>query len=154
MTAVEQASEITSSRQAEIDAFLAFYPPAIVHHAQALRRLMMRAVPSAIERLRPGWRLIGYDLPITRHRTYFAWVWPELEHVHVGWQAGTLMDDPENRLRGAHLKLKKVRYLTFAPGDRIPSKEIINFTRDAARISSMSRGERQLLAMSRAASED
>ena len=108
----------------------------------------MKAVPSAIERIRPGWRLIGYDLPISRHGTYFAWVWPEPEHVHVGWQAGTLMSDPNHVLRGAHLKLKKVRYLTFDPSEKITAKVVIELTREAARISSMSRGERQLVSMS------
>ena len=133
----------------EIDEFLAGYPTAIAGHATKLRRLVKQAVPEAIERLRPGWRLIGYDLPITRHGTYFAWVWPELEHVHVGWQVGTLMDDPDRLLRGAHLKLKKVRYLTFAPRDRIEPRTVIHFTRDAARLAALSRGERQLLAMAR-----
>jgi hypothetical protein len=132
----------------EIEVFLADYPPRIARQTQALRRLVLQAVPSAIERLRPGWRLIGYDLPITKHGTYFAWVSPETEHVHVGWQAGTLMADPDGVLRGAHQKLKKVRYLTFGPGERVPSRLVVELTRQAARISSMSRGERQMLAMS------
>ena len=137
----------------EISSFLAEYPPRIARQTEALRKLVRRAVPSAIERLRPGWRLIGYDLPITRHGTYFAWVWPETEHVHVGWQAGTLMNDPDHVLRGAHLKLKKVRYLTFEPGERITPKLVIDLTREAARISSMSRGERQLLSISQSSLE-
>ena len=135
----------------EIDDFLALYPPRIARHANTLRQLMRKAVPSAIERLRPGWRLIGYDLPITRKGTYFAWVWPELEHIHVGWQAGTLMDDPDHVLRGAHLKLKKVRYLTYGPRDRIAGRTVMDFTRDAAHIAAMSRGERQLLALKKSA---
>jgi hypothetical protein len=111
----------------------------------------MEAVPSALSRIRPGWRLIGYDLAITRHGTYFAWVWPEQEHVHVGWQVGTLMADPRGVLRGAHLKLKKVRYLTYGTRDRIVARDVIGFTRDAARIAAMSRGERQMLALKRSA---
>ncbi len=141
------------SSPVEIESFLADYPPRIARQAQALRRMVLKAVPSAIERLRPGWRLIGYDLPISRHGTYFAWVWPETEHVHVGWQAGTLMNDPNHVLRGAHLKLKKVRYLTFEPGEKITPKVVIDLTREAARISSMSRGERQLLSMSMSPSD-
>ena len=113
-----------------------------------LRGLVLRAAPSAVERLRPGWKLIGYDLPVTKHGTYFAWIWPQIEHVHVGWEVGTLMSDPQRLLRGAHLKLKKVRYLTYEPGERIPSGVVVDFTRDAARIASMSRAERQLLAAS------
>jgi hypothetical protein len=135
----------------EIAQFLAFYPQPIAAHAQRLRELVLEAVPTAVERLRPGWRLIGYDLPITRHGTYFAWVWPEQEHVHVGWQVGTLMADPRGLLRGAHLKLKKVRYLTYGPGDRIVAGLVVDFARDAARIAAMSRGERQLLALARSA---
>ena len=134
----------------EVDVFLADYPARIARQAQVLRKLVRQAVPSAIERVRPGWRLIGYDLPITKHGTYFAWVWPETEHVHVGWQAGTLMTDPDGVLRGAHLKLKKVRYLTFVPGEHIPARLVVDLTRQAAQISSMSRGERHLLAMASA----
>jgi hypothetical protein len=133
----------------EIESFLADCPPAIVHQVRALRSLVVRAVPEVIERLRPGWRLIGYDLPITRKGTYFAWVWPELEHVHVGWQVGTLMDDPGHVLRGAHLKLKKVRYLTFEPTEPIAAQLVLDLTREAARIAAMSRGERELLATAR-----
>jgi hypothetical protein len=135
----------------EVAELLAFYPQPIAAQAQRLRELVMEAVPSAVERVRPGWRLIGYDLPITRHGTYFAWVWPEQEHVHVGWQVGTLMADRRGLLRGAHLSLKKVRYLTYGPRDRIEPRVVIDFTRDAARIAALSRGERQLLALARSA---
>ena len=136
------------SADTSIDEFLAFYPPGIARQAQVLRGLVARAVPSAVERLRPGWRLLGYDLPITKHGTYFCWIWPQNEHVHIGWEVGTLMRDPELRLRGAHLGLKKVRYLTYEPGARIPQRVVITFTQEAARIAAMSRAERQLLAAS------
>ena len=131
-----------------IEEFLAYYPPLIGRQVQVLRRLVLHAVPSAVERLRPGWKLIGYDLPVTRRGTYFAWIWPQVEHVHVGWEVGTLMDDPDRLLQGAELRLKKVRYLTYAPGERIPERVVVDFTRAAARIAAMSRAERQLLAAS------
>jgi hypothetical protein len=131
-----------------IEQFLEFYPPRIARQAEVLRGLVLRAVPSAVERVRPGWKLIGYDLPLSKHGTYFCWIWPQLEHVHVGWEVGTLMNDPQRLLRGAHLHLKKVRYLTYEPTERIPSRVVMDFTRDAARIASMSRAERQLLAAS------
>ncbi len=134
-------------RQDQIADFLALQSTAIAELAESLRVLVKRAVPTAIERLRPGWRLIGYDVPLKGTRTtYFAWVLPEVGHVHVGWQTGTLMDDPEHMLRGAHLKLKKVRYLTFQPGDRVPTKVVLDFTRDAVRIAAMSPGERHVIA--------
>ena len=110
---------------------------------------MQRTVPTATERIRPGWRLIGYDLPARNYGTFFAWVWPEPEHVHVGWEVGTLLSDPQGVLHGAHLKLKKVRYLTYAPHDPIDAKPIAEFTRQAVEIASMTSGERQLLRMAR-----
>jgi hypothetical protein len=144
---VNELADPANRRRQEVDEFLEQLSPPIAHLSRRLRDLVATAVPEAIERLRPGWRLIGYDLPRRGGRgTYFAWVWPEVEHVHVGWQTGTLMSDPEHLLRGAHLKLKKVRYLTYAPGDRIPAKIVVSFTRDAARIAGLSRGELALMA--------
>ena len=136
-------------RTDEIGLFLEHYPPRVAEHAQELRRVVRRAVPASIERLRPGWKLIGYDLPVTRHGTYFAWVWPQIEHVHVGWEVGTLMDDPRGLLQGAQLNLKKVRYLTFEPDQEIDAELVTEFTQHAAEIAAMSPGERQLRALSR-----
>ena len=135
----------------EITEFLAGYPSSVAAQAQRLHGLVLQAAPTAIARVRHGWHLIGYDLPLGRRTTYFAWVGLELKHVHVGWQVGTLMADPDRVLRGAQLRLKKVRYLTYKPTDKIPARGVLDFTRDAARIASMSRGERQLLALARSA---
>src|SRR3954447_172963 len=135
----------------DIDDFVREYSPRMAAMADRLRTLVQRAVPDAVERLRPGWRLIGYDLPNGRRLVYFAWIWPQPEHnhVHVGWQTGTLMRDREQRLQGADLKLKKVRYLTFDPGQRVAAKVVADYTRDAARIARLSRSERELMAATR-----
>jgi len=124
----------TSSSDAEVNELLAFFPPPIAATVHALRKVMGRAAPQAIERVRAGWRLVGYDLPVGRRSVYFAWIWPQPEHVHLGWQIGTLLDDPGHLLGGAELKLKKVRYLTFEPGERIDSRAAVEFTRQAAAI--------------------
>jgi hypothetical protein len=129
--------------------FLESYPPAIRDAAERLRAIVRRAVPDVIERVRPGWRLIGYDIPVGRRFRYFAWVAPEPIHVHLGFEVGTLMADPEGVLQGAHLKLKKVRFLTFRAGDRIPEATLIGLTREASRIAAMSREERLSMVLDR-----
>ena len=96
-----------------------------------------------------GWRLIGYDLPVGRRTVYFAWVAPEPIHVHLGWQHGTFMADPDRMLEGAHLKLRKVRFTTFKPGDTIPEAALVDLTREAARLAAMSREERLALTLDR-----
>ncbi|MFL5717418.1 MAG: hypothetical protein ACJ77V_07550, partial [Chloroflexota bacterium] len=63
--------------------------------AETLRSVVRRAVPDAVERVRPGWRLIGYDLPVGRRSVYFAFVAPEPVHVHLGFEHGIFMADPD-----------------------------------------------------------
>ena len=127
------------------DAFLADYPEPTQAIAETLRALVRRTVPEAVERVRLGWRLIGYDLPVGRRSVFFAYVAPEPVHVHLGFQVGTLMADPERLLEGAHLRLKKVRYLTFAPGQPIPEQTVVELIRESARVAALSRNDRLAL---------
>ena len=52
------------------------------------------------------------------------------------------MADPDNLLRGAHLKLRKVRFVTYEPRESIPEAALVDLTRDAARLATLSREER------------
>ena len=131
------------------DAFLAGYPDEIREMAEVLQSVVRRAVPDAVERVRPGWRLIGYDLPTRRKGVYFAYVAPEPIHVHLGFEHGVFMTDPERMLEGAHLRLRKVRFTTFRPGDTIPEPALVELTREAARVAAMSREARLALALDR-----
>ena len=118
------------------------YSPGIRRAVDRLRAVVMRAVPDAIERVRPGWGLIGYDVPVGKRTRYFAFVWPEPEHAHLGFEYGIWMDDPDNILRGAHLRLRKVRFVTYEPGEVIPETALVRYTREAARMATTSREER------------
>jgi hypothetical protein len=122
--------------------FLEGYPPGIRRAAERLCAVVMEAVPDAIERVRTGWRLIGYDVPVGKRTRYFAFVAPEVEHVHLGFEYGAWMTDPDNLLRGAHLELRKVRFVTYQPSDPIPQSSLVEYTREAALLATMSRGER------------
>lgn len=122
--------------------FLEGYPPGIRRAADRLRAVVGRAVPDAVERVRPGWRLIGYEVPVGRRSRYFAYVAPEMEHVHLEFEYGMWMADPDNLLQGAHLNLRKVRFVTYEPGDAIPDSALVDYTRDAARLATMSPAER------------
>jgi hypothetical protein len=122
--------------------FLEGYPTGIRTAAERLCDIVRKAIPDAIERVRPGWRLIGYDVPVGRRSRYFAFVAPELEHVHLGFEYGIWMTDPDGLLRGAHLNLRKVRFVTYEPGDPIPEPALVEYTREAARLAAMSGDER------------
>jgi hypothetical protein len=126
----------------DVGLFLAGYPDSIAEIAHRLRAVVRRATPDAIERIRSGWALIGYDLPIGRRKRFFAFIAPERKHVHLGFEYGVSMSDPYGLLEGAHLKLKKVRFVTFEPDDPLPEDTLVALTREAAQVASWSRTER------------
>ena len=114
--------------------FLSAYPPEIRELAERLRGVVHEAVPEAIERVRTGWRLIGYDVPLGGRTRYFAFVAPEPEHVHLGFEYGVWMADADGLLLGAHLDLRRVRFVTYEPGDDIPNDALVRYTREAAEL--------------------
>src|SRR5262245_54436740 len=118
--------------------------------AEALRALVVRAQPDAIERVRPRWGLLGYDVPIGRRSRYFAWIWGQPEHVHLGFEWGIAMDDPHGMLHG---RTKRVRWTTW---DRLDQLDTVTraklewLVREAADVASLGPDERWLRRLSRA----
>ena len=137
-------------QQIPTDAYLDGFSPLVRATAQELRRLVREAEPDAIERVRVGWHLIGYDLPIRRYGLYFAYVAPEADHVHLGFEYGVFMDDPRGLLKGAGLT-KQLRWLTFASPDEIDVELTTQLVREAARVAGLTRGERLALDLERSA---
>jgi hypothetical protein len=129
------------------DAFLAPYPGPIRDAANRLREIVQRTVPGALEAVRPGWHLIGYSVPAGRRTPYFGFIAPESSHVHLGFEYGMLIDDPDGELEGTDLR--KVRFLTFGHPDEVCERQVGRYIRDAARLASLSRAERLALTLDR-----
>ncbi len=47
------------------------------------------------------------------------------------------MADPDDLLQGAHLNLRKVRFVTYEPGDPIPTEALVRYTRAAAAVAAL-----------------
>jgi hypothetical protein len=120
------------------EALLADGPPPHQVVAQRLREIVTDAVPEAIERVRPGWRLIGYDMPLKGRGTFFAWIWPEPEHIHLGFPRGIDMDDPDHVLRGDGIT-KSARWLTYSPGGSIDEPLATRLVVEASRVAMLPR---------------
>ncbi len=88
-------------------------------------------------------------MPDGRRSRYFAYVAPEPIHVHLGFEYGAWMEDPDGLLQGAHLGLRQVRFTTFTEGQPIPEAALERLTREAARVARLSRGERLARALDR-----
>ena len=126
------------------EALLAGYPEPIIDLAEGLRALVRTTLPDAIESVRTGWRILGYDLPIGRRTAFFAWIMPQAEHVHLGFPQGVLLDDPAGLLDGAG-ETKRARWLTLAPGADVPASLYAAYLSDAARIARLSPSEREAI---------
>jgi hypothetical protein len=107
--------------------------------AISLGALVRAAVPDAVERVRPGWRVVGYDVPIGRGRTaFFAWVMPQREHVHLGFPRGVLLRDPEGILEGAGVT-KLARWVTARSAGDIDIERFSALVREAAALAPIPR---------------
>jgi hypothetical protein len=129
------------------EVLLAAYPAPIREAAGRLRAAVRRAVPDSIEGVRPGWKLIGYRVPAGRKAAYFGFVAPEPVHVHLGFEYGMLLDDPDGLLGGRWLR--QVRFFTFQHPDEIRDEVIEPFIREAARLAALGRAERLALTLDR-----
>ena len=129
------------------------YPEPMRAVADRLRIVVRRTLPDVIERVRPGWRIIGYDVPIGRRTAYFAWIMPQVEHVHLGFPHGVVMDDPSRLLDGAGITLQ-ARWLTFLPGGGMDEPVLAAFIREGARVAGLSRAERFAISLDRETDAD
>jgi hypothetical protein len=136
------------------EAIIADAPPPLQTIAEELRDLVRATLPEAIERVRPGWRLIGYDVPVVGRRkpAYVGYIAVEPIHVHLGFEHGWAMRDPDGRLQGAGIT-KQVRWLTFRPGDAVDREVAAALLLEAAAVAGMTRDERALRAMDREAGD-
>ena len=122
------------------------YPEAIRDTGMALRSLILRTVPGAVETVRPGWRWVAYSLPDGRRVRNFAWIGPERKHIHLGFEHGILLADPERLLHGAEERLKQFRYFTFEPAIDIDEAILSDYVRRAADLATLPSGARRVLA--------
>ena len=129
-----------------VEVLLEDYPAAIRDTGLALRDLLFRTVPGTVETIRPGWRWIAYSLPEARRVRNFAWIGPERKHIHLGFEHGTLLADPDGILHGAEERLKQFRYFTFEPSIDIDEAVLADYIRRAADLAILPSGERRALA--------
>jgi hypothetical protein len=122
------------------------FPTAIRDTGRALRSLILATVPGSVETVRPGWRWIAYSLPEMGRVRNFAWIGPERKHIHLGFEHGTLLADPEHVLQGAQEHLRKFRYVTFEPAIDIDETILVDYLMRAAELAVMPSAARRALA--------
>ena len=121
------------------------FPVAIRATGRELRALILTTIPGSVETVRTGWRWIAYSLPAKGRVRNFAWIGPERHHIHLGFEHGTLLADPEHILQGEQERLKKFRYVTFEPTIDIDEAILVDYLQRAAELAVMPSGARRAL---------
>ena len=122
------------------------YPTPIQETARALRELIFGTVPGTVETVRPSWHWIAYSLPDGRRVRNYAWIGPERKHIHLGFEHGILLADPDRLLHGAQERLKQFRYFTFEPSIDVERAVLADYLRRAADLATMPSAARRALA--------
>ena len=128
------------SRESAIppEVLLEDYPPTMAALAQGLREVVRAAVPEAEERVRTGWRVIGYDIRAGRRSAFFAWVMPQREHVHLGFPWGVMLLDRDGVLDGEGVT-KRARWFTLEKPEDLRDPKLAEFARAAADLATLGR---------------
>lgn len=123
------------------EALLDATPDELALIGERLRTIVRSALPEAIERVRPGWRVIGYDLPIGRRTVFFAWILPQQEHIHLGFVHGVALEDPHRLLQGQR-GVKLARWTTFEAGADLDEPALEDLLHEAALVAALPREAR------------
>ncbi|MCI0553905.1 MAG: DUF1801 domain-containing protein, partial [Anaerolineae bacterium] len=91
-------------------------------------------VPDCIERVYPGWKLIGYravNVDKGNKSHYFGFIFPTDDKVVLGFEYGTMLSDPDKVLEGSGTQ---VRYITFRTQKEIKKSILIPLISEAVSI--------------------
>lgn len=70
--------------------------------------MVKKAVPDHIERVYPGWKLIGYRAMKGRESRYFCFIAPSEDKVVLGFEYGRMLSDPDKILEGTGSQVRQV----------------------------------------------
>ena len=101
----------------DIDGLLSRYDPPIETLARQVLALVRDVRPEFTGKVAFGWATINFSF----QRKFISAIYLRRDHVSLVFQDGRLLDSPLLTDDG---KVKKVRWITFHPGDTLPVDDI------------------------------
>lgn len=98
----------TIVKEQSVEEYLNQFPGEIQNLARKLRALVRKAVPDVLERVYPGWKIIGYRAPFGASSVYIGFLAPFKDQVVLGFEYGVLLADPEGVLEGGGTQVRHV----------------------------------------------
>ncbi|HZY49399.1 MAG TPA: hypothetical protein VFE64_06445 [Devosia sp.] len=115
----------------DFDRLLEPYAPAVAKLARRLHAEVMGIRPDYVTKVSFGWQTVNFSLP--RLGFINALYLSRTGKVGLVFQDGRLLDSP---LLVDDGKVKKVRWIPFSPGDKIPVDEIAILVAEAVALRS------------------
>ena len=106
--------------ETSVEEFLEGVEPGLRRLAEAARKRIRSTVPHATERVRVGWRLIGYNAP-----AYFAFLTLERDQLRIGFEWGVLLTNHAGLLEGSGRQVRYVAVSSIADLDRPALKALL-----------------------------
>ena len=106
--------------------FLAPYPHSVRALATDLRAFIHRQLPDVVERVYPGWNVIGYRVHADRQTRYLGYIAPTDDGgVALGFEWGALLEDPHGLLEGSGSQVRQIVFHKCAHADCHPIAELL-----------------------------
>lgn len=125
------------------EAFLNDWPPRTRAIADVLRALINRVVPDVVEKVHPGWGILGYRVRRGGRDAHFAYIGPHADFATIGFGYGAWLDDPHRVLEDENLK--RVRFITVRSPDDARLGLIGEMIRQAADVALLPRAMRDMM---------
>lgn len=106
--------------------FVSKLPPSQRRVTEALRNIILRAVPGVREIVKTQRKILSYHAP-----HYFCFIFPRAMQVHLGFEWGDRLSDPEKQLQGEG-DFSPIRYLTFSDIKEVVPAKIKSMIRESA----------------------
>jgi hypothetical protein len=98
----------TKTGDPAVDTFLKGYPPPVREIAVKAREVILSVMPTATEKVYPGWKVIQYGTAADM-KSVFAAISPQRERVNLGLANGVDLPDPDGLLEGDGKAIRHVK---------------------------------------------
>lgn len=112
-----------SRKVVTVDEILAGKGPEIEALAHEVRDAILGAAPQLEERALPGWQAVSFRSP---ERGFVCALFPYADRVRIAFEHGVDLIDPDGRLEKGSTSSKRVRYLSFRPGQAVDA-DLVDF---------------------------
>jgi len=122
----------TKTGDPAVDTFLKGYPPPVREIAVKAREVILSVMPTATEKVYPGWKVIQYGTAADM-KSVFAAISPQRERVNLGLANGVDLPDPDGLLEGDGKAIRHVKLTSPEAAGAPAVRELIRGALQATR---------------------